>query len=78
MPFHATEIRAAQRHLKQNDPVMRAVVRSVGPFTLKTQPDLFRLLTRSIISQQISVGAARSIMGRLGYMRVSPAVAPRA
>ena len=65
MPFHATEIRSAQRHLKSSDPVLREVIRAVGPFTLKTQPDLFRLLTRSIISQQISVGAARSIMTKL-------------
>lgn len=65
MPFQATDIRAAQRHLRQNDPVLRDVIRKVGPFTLKTQSDLFRLLTRSIISQQISVSAAFSIMTRL-------------
>jgi DNA-3-methyladenine glycosylase II len=37
----------------------------VGPFTLKPQSDLFRLLVKAIISQQISVAAARSIMARL-------------
>jgi DNA-3-methyladenine glycosylase II len=71
MPFIATEIRKALLHLKKNDEVMRGLIREVGPFTLKTQSDYFLLLVRSIISQQISVGAARSIMRRL-EARVAP------
>ncbi len=71
MPFDATQIRKALLQLKRNDPVMRQLVREVGPFTLKTQSDYFLLLVRAIISQQISVGAARSIMRRLEE-RVGP------
>lgn len=72
MPYHAQDIRDALRHLKRSDPTMKEIIRSIGPFTLKTQPDRFRLLVRAIISQQISVGAAKSIMARL-----ESAVAPQ-
>jgi DNA-3-methyladenine glycosylase II len=65
MPFHAQDIRAALLHLKRSDPTMRGIIRRVGPFTLKTHSDRFLLLVRSIIGQQISVSAAKSIMARL-------------
>ena len=65
MPFFAQHIRDAQTHLKRNDPVMRHLIRDVGPFTLKTQKNYFHLLIRSIISQQISTAAAATIIGRL-------------
>jgi DNA-3-methyladenine glycosylase II len=57
--------RLALRHLRSNDPVMKAIIRDVGPFTLRPERDRFRMLVRSIISQQISTGAARSIRQRL-------------
>ena len=44
---------------------MREITEAVGPFTLKTERDRFWMLVRSIISQQISVGAARSIRRRI-------------
>ncbi len=44
---------------------MRGIIDEVGPFTLRPQRDRFRMLVRSIISQQISTGAARSIRQRL-------------
>ncbi len=65
MPYNAQDIRDAIRHLKRSDPTMKEIIRTIGPFTLKTHSDRFLLLVRSIISQQISVGAARSIMARL-------------
>lgn len=65
MPYHAQDVRAAIQHLRRSDPTMKEIIRRVGPFTLKTHPDRFLLLVRSIISQQISVGAAKSIMARL-------------
>src|SRR5207247_2522549 len=37
----------------------------VGPFTLTLERDRFRMLVRSILSQQISTGAARAIRKRL-------------
>ena len=44
---------------------MRGIIDEVGPFTLRPQRDRFRMLVRSIISQQISTGAALSIRRRL-------------
>ncbi len=65
MPYNAQDVRAAIQHLRRSDPTMKDIIRRIGPFTLKTHSDRFLLLVRSIISQQISVGAAKSIMARL-------------
>ena len=65
MPFPKKQVEQATRHLRSVDPTLEGVIRAVGPFTLRTQSDRFRLLVRSIISQQISVSAARSILKRL-------------
>jgi DNA-3-methyladenine glycosylase II len=59
------QIRAARRHLRQNDAVMRVIIDQVGPYTLRPERDRFSTLVRSIISQQISISAARSIRRRL-------------
>jgi DNA-3-methyladenine glycosylase II len=55
----------AQRHLARRDPVLKKLIRLVGPCTLRHNPDRFGVLARSIISQQISTKAARSIGARL-------------
>jgi len=60
-----TDVRRARRHLRAADPVMRAVIEAVGPFTLCLERDRFAVLVRSIISQQISTSAAHSIRRRL-------------
>jgi DNA-3-methyladenine glycosylase II len=52
-------------HLRASDPVMRKLIRAVGPFTLRPTRNRFSILARSIISQQISTAAARTIRGRL-------------
>jgi DNA-3-methyladenine glycosylase II len=65
MPLSKETVRAARRRLRANDPVMRAIVDRVGPFTLRVNRDRFRMLAGSIISQQISTAAARSIQQRL-------------
>jgi DNA-3-methyladenine glycosylase II len=44
---------------------MRHIIKSVGPCTLRFEPDGFGILARSIISQQISTKAAIAIGGRL-------------
>lgn len=64
--------RTALRHLRRSDPVMRRIVSEVGPFTLKPERNRFSMLVRSIISQQISTSAARSIRLRLEQL-VAPA-----
>jgi DNA-3-methyladenine glycosylase II len=52
-------------HFRRHDPTLHAVIRRAGPFTLKPQRDRFQMLVRSIVSQQISTSAARTIYGRL-------------
>ena len=72
---------AAARHFRKADPVITAVVKQVGPCTLKPQRDRFNMLVRSIISQQISTSAARSIRAKLEALiapeKVSPEVLAR-
>jgi DNA-3-methyladenine glycosylase II len=60
-----------QSHFRRHDPTLHEVVRKVGPFTLKPDRDRFGMLVRSIISQQISTSAARSIRERL-HLAVAP------
>lgn len=65
MPFYAQHIKSGRLHLQKNDPVMKRILKSVGPFQAKTKRDRFGTLVNSIVSQQISVAAARTIRGRL-------------
>jgi DNA-3-methyladenine glycosylase II len=71
----------ALSHLKSNDPVLARVIDDVGPYTLKPQRNGFDMLVRSILSQQISMAAARSIRGRLetlaGTKRLTPEIIGR-
>src|SRR5439155_7440236 len=60
-----THIPKAQRHLARRDPVLRRLIRTIGPCTLQLTSDRFGLLVRSIVSQQISSKAAASISARL-------------
>lgn len=59
------EIKAAVSHLKKTDPIMGKLIKLAGPFTLKLDRNRFGMLVRSILSQQISTKAARSIRLRL-------------
>lgn len=65
MPLTTAERAAASRHLRREDRILRKTIDAVGPFTLKLERRRFAMLVRSIISQQISTGAARSIRSRL-------------
>lgn len=69
---------SAIRHFRKADPILAGVIKQVGPCTLKPQRDRFNMLVRSIISQQISTAAARSIRAKLEALiapaRVSPEV----
>ena len=51
---------------------MKAIIKQVGPFTVKARRDRFSTLANSIISQQISTAAARTIRQRL-HEAVAPA-----
>jgi DNA-3-methyladenine glycosylase II len=57
--------RKATRHLSRRDPVLKALLGTVGPCTLQLHPGGFYILVRAIISQLISTAAARTIAGRL-------------
>ncbi|HQZ63527.1 MAG TPA: DNA-3-methyladenine glycosylase [Planctomycetaceae bacterium] len=65
MAFEPAEIRKAVRELSKNDLVLANVVKQVGPFSLIADPGGYDVLVRSILSQQISTAAARTIRGRL-------------
>jgi DNA-3-methyladenine glycosylase II len=55
----------AHRHLSRKDQVMKRLIQLTGPCTLQHDPDGFGVLVRSIVSQQISTKAAKSILARL-------------
>ena len=76
MPLRAPDIETACRRLSASDPVMRDIIRLVGPFTLRPERDRFWMLVRSIISQQISVAAARSIRTRLQQLAAPRKITP--
>src|SRR5436190_1329781 len=63
-------------HFRRHDPVLHGVIRRVGPYRLKPSRDRFGMLVRSIISQQISVGAARAIRGRLEQLVRNAGIKP--
>lgn len=55
---------------------MRSLIDEVGPFTLRVERNRFGMLVRSIISQQISVAAARSIRARLEQLVAPDPITP--
>ena len=63
--FDAAAAARAVAALRDADPVLREVIDRVGPFRLEPERDLFALLVRVVISQQISMAAARTVAGRL-------------
>jgi DNA-3-methyladenine glycosylase II len=70
-------MRAAIRHLKKADPILAAIIGSVGPFRLVTRESTFETLVRSIVYQQVSGRAAASIFAKLSAA-VGPSFSPRA
>jgi DNA-3-methyladenine glycosylase II len=58
-------MRSALQHLKKSDPVLAAIIRNVGAFTLEYREPVFETLVRSIVYQQLSGKVASVIFGRL-------------
>jgi DNA-3-methyladenine glycosylase II len=58
----------AVEHLSAADPVLAGVIERVGIFTPAHEPDIWRSLVDSIVSQQLSVRAAATIAGRLAEL----------
>lgn len=58
---------SALDHLRA-DPVMADVIERIGPIEYPVDPDLWRGLVGSIVGQQLSVLAARTIRGRVAAL----------
>ena len=54
----------ATEHLKQADPVLAPIIEQAGPCTIRPHRNYYQELVDSIISQQLSVHAARAIENR--------------
>jgi DNA-3-methyladenine glycosylase II len=65
MSFDSAEVQRAIKRLTKADPVIGKVIRRVGDFALKTEKGGYEILVRSILSQQISIAAAKTIRTRL-------------
>jgi 3-methyladenine DNA glycosylase/8-oxoguanine DNA glycosylase len=55
----------AVAHLQASDAALAEVIRRVGPFEPSFEPDLWWSLVDAIVSQQLSIKAAATIVGRL-------------
>lgn len=58
-------MRHAVRHLKNSDPVLRAIIERVGPYRMEQELPRFHTLARAIIYQQLHGKAAATICQRL-------------
>ena len=65
MVLDAANLKKAMRHLAKVDPDFARVLKEVGHPELREMPTGFGGLMRSIVGQQVSVHAARSIWLRL-------------
>ena len=61
---NSSEWSKAARHLARVDPILRRVIRRVGPCMLAPRRDYFVALCKSIYSQQLSVVVAATLFGR--------------
>jgi DNA-3-methyladenine glycosylase II len=61
------DIESAVLHLRRSDPVMRSIVKAIGPCGLKpgSRGDNFTTICRAIVGQQLSAKAAETIWQRL-------------
>ncbi len=71
-------MRGAVTHLKRVDPVMRALIRRVGPFAMDYLEPEFGTLVRSIIFQQVSGAVGRVFIGRLRDAMPGGVITPEA
>lgn len=58
-------MRHAVRHLKNSDPVLRAIIERVGPFKMNYDEPAFASLAEAIVYQQLHGKAAATIFKRL-------------
>ncbi|HLW67540.1 MAG TPA: hypothetical protein VKS79_19650 [Gemmataceae bacterium] len=61
----SSQFKKAEQHLSRNSPIFRKIIRQIGPCTLKPNPDYFQVLVHTIVAQQLSTRAAKTIETRL-------------
>jgi DNA-3-methyladenine glycosylase II len=66
----ALDVERGTRHLRRKDPVMRELIKELGPLDMEARrrgrpADAYGALLRSIVGQQLSTKAARSIYERV-------------
>lgn len=59
------ELRRAAAHLRRRDTVLAGLIDAFGPYDLHATTNAFQVMVETIVSQQLSTHAARSIYGRL-------------
>ena len=65
-------MRKAILHLKQSDPVMRAIIERVGPYRMQLREPTFHSLARAILYQQLNGKAALTIFNRFAALAGDP------
>jgi DNA-3-methyladenine glycosylase II len=76
MSLQPNTIQTGLDHLRRSDRVMRSLIDQVGPFAMRLERNRFQALVSSIIAQQISGAAARSIGMRLKQLLAPERIAP--
>ena len=69
-------ITSATAYLSAIDPIMADAIQRVGSCTLVPNPDIFEALIDAIISQQISVKAADTMVARLRHAAPGEVLTP--
>ena len=59
------DVKRAARNLRKSDPVLAALIDSVGPCTLSRTDTYFQILIETILSQQLSTAVARVFYQRV-------------
>src|ERR1700689_1781429 len=65
-------MRSAVRHLKQADPILRAIIERVGPCRMEFGPPEFHSLAEAIVYQQLNGKPAVTIFKRFGALAGGP------
>jgi len=62
----------AVNHLKKSDPIMRAIIRRIGPCRMQFGPPEFHSLAEAIVYQQLNGKAAETIFKRFAALAGDP------
>jgi 3-methyladenine DNA glycosylase/8-oxoguanine DNA glycosylase len=65
-------MRSAVRHLKQSDPILRAIIDRIGPCRMEFGPPEFHSLAEAIVYQQLNGKAAVTIFKRFSDVAGDP------